>query len=132
MQLLGKKILIILAHPDDESFLTAGLIFRNWQSGGQTTLICATLGEKGKYHLHRQITATQLKYLRKEELIRVSKFLKVSHLEILTLPDGSVIKHKSKFFASILKIAETNRPDIIVSFGPDGITGHRDHIAAYR
>jgi LmbE family N-acetylglucosaminyl deacetylase len=132
MNPLGKNILIIIAHPDDESFLATGLIYGNHQAGGDTTLLCATLGEKGKYHMPHPISATDLKRLRRQELIRVSKFLRVSKLKILNLPDGSLAQHKPELFREVQVITQKMSPDIIVSFGPDGITGHKDHIAAYQ
>lgn len=131
MDILGKKLLIITAHPDDESFMAAGTINLNHGRGGRTVLICATAGEQGKHHLLKPLTSIQLKKLRKQELAQVSKFLNIHRLELLTLPDGhlKLPAHVKNLYEHSLKITKTEKPDFIVSFGPDGITGHLDHIA---
>lgn len=131
MDILGKKLLIITAHPDDESFMAAGTIHLNHQHGGRTILVCATEGERGKHHLTKLLTSAKLKQLRKQELRNVSKFLHVHKLLHLKLPDGELKlpAHIKKLYRHSLGIAQIERPDFIVSFGSDGITGHYDHIS---
>ncbi len=127
--LLGKKILVLTAHPDDEAYASAGTLHLNRKMGGTNYLICATLGERGSSHLKRRITSAELKKIRKQELIRAAKFLGVSKLLILNFPDGKVDKHKKILLGKVADVAFKYRPDFIMSFGPDGISGHRDHIA---
>ncbi len=131
MNILGKKLLLITAHPDDESFLAAGTIYLNHCSQGQTSLICATLGEKGKYHLNTKMSESKLKQTRKQELLKVSKLIKVHKLLLMDLPDGELNKkeYKKFFYEYSLNLAKSLQPDLILSFGPDGITGHIDHLA---
>ena len=69
---LGKKILVITAHPDDESFFAAGTIYKNQRLGGKTFLICGTAGEKGSGHLKKKLTEKQLAAMRKKELANSS------------------------------------------------------------
>jgi len=128
---LGKDILIITAHPDDESYLCAGTIAQNRDLGGTTSLVCATLGEQGKSHLAKVVTNRELKQIRKKELIQVSKFLKIDNLILLNLPDGKLERYADIFLLKVLRIARKLRPDYLLSFGPDGFTNHRDHIAAF-
>ncbi len=131
MDILGKKLLVIIAHPDDESFMAAGTIRLNHRHGGRSVLICATQGDQGKHHLAQPLTSARLKSLRKQELKKVSKFLKVEKLRLLTLPDGKLKlpAHVKKLYEYSFKVARNEQPDFIMSFGPDGITGHFDHIA---
>ncbi|OGE80932.1 MAG: hypothetical protein A2826_00195 [Candidatus Doudnabacteria bacterium RIFCSPHIGHO2_01_FULL_43_23] len=124
---LGKKILIVTSHPDDESFLCAGTIYKNFFAGGQTYLVCATLGEKGDSHLNRPATKKALKERRKKELLSAGRFLRISKIYTLNLPDGG-LKGKFKiYYKKCLNIAKQIKPDVIFGFGPDGITGHHDH-----
>ena len=127
---LGKRILFITAHPDDESYLLAGTMHENFARGGENILICATRGERGTSHLKKPLSAKQVKILRETELRKAAKFLRIKPLYILNFPDGSLEKYKKVFFTKSLFLAEKIKPDMVFGFGPDGITAHRDHIAA--
>src|SRR6185503_7662744 len=128
---LGKRIFVITAHPDDESYLAAGTLYLNAKAGGQNFLMCATLGEKGTSKLRRPKTLTQMKDLRKKELTAVSKFLQVSKLYQLNYPDGNVQDCCSGWLPQAVKAVKRHKPDLLLGFGPDGISGHRDHQAAH-
>ena len=126
---LGKKLLFITAHPDDESYAASGTIDANNKAGGESYLICATLGDRGKGHLLKPLTKSELKKKRKKELESAAKFLKIKGLFILTFPDGGVMERKPAIYKKVIKIAEEIRPEYIISFGKDGGSGHLDHIA---
>lgn len=128
--LLGKRLLFITAHPDDESYLAAGTMRKNSRARGVNVLVCATYGEKGASHLSRPTTPSQLKTLRRKELVAVSKFLRVKKLYALNLPDGGVEQHAHALEKACLRAAKKEKPDCIIGFGKDGISGHKDHIAA--
>ena len=129
---LGKKIMLLTAHPDDESYLAAGTIYENSRRGGQAFLVCATSGGKGSSHLRRPLNAKALKLLRQRELRRAAKYLGVDTVMILKFPDGKLSTRETTLFETSLRVAQKLRPKYILSFGPDGITGHLDHIAAGR
>ncbi len=126
---LGKKLLFIVAHPDDETFTSAGTVFANRRLGGQSAVICATRGERGKSHLKKPHTDRELITMRTKELMGVARFLKLESLHILHFPDGKVSANKKKIYAKCRPLAGRFAPDYIVSFGEDGISGHLDHIA---
>ena len=128
---LGKKLLFVTAHPDDESYTAAGTMLKNHDAGGITYVACATYGEKGKSHLKKEMTPHQLKQLRKKELIAASKYLKVSDLLMAGLPDAGMgaKANQAAFFKKLIPFAAKHRPDFIISFGEDGISGHIDHIS---
>ncbi len=125
------KLLIIIAHPDDEGYLFSGTTWMNHQAGGTSTIVCATLGEKGSSHLKKPMSPVKLKALRKKELLTATKFAKVNTLHILKLPDGGVLPKWKMFLRQTAKVVKSVKPDVILSFGPDGITGHRDHQACF-
>jgi LmbE family N-acetylglucosaminyl deacetylase len=131
VKFLGKKLLFVVAHPDDESFTAAGLIHLNRKLGGKNYILCATLGERGKSHLKTGATTTaQLKKIRKKEIQKAAGFLKVDGLFFDRLPDTKVGRYKKRLQAKISGLIKRLRPDYIFSFGSDGISGHLDHIAA--
>jgi N-acetylglucosamine malate deacetylase 2 len=130
-KILGKSILFVTAHPDDESYTVAGTILRNHEAEGESYIACATFGERGKSHLKRKVTSRQLKILRKKELLAASKYLKVSGLLMPGLPDSELGRKSNQdtFYQKLLPFAEKHRPELIISFGKDGISGHIDHIS---
>ena len=129
---LGKKNLIITAHPDDESFLMGGTLYKNAANGGKNILVCATLGEEGTAYLSHTMSRETLTHTRKKELTRASKFLHIARLYLLNLPDSCLHRanFNSLFYKRTIAVAEKHEPDVIMSFGEYGMSGHRDHIAA--
>lgn len=129
---LGKKLFVIVAHPDDESFIAAAAIRTNADEGGSTVLLCATKGERGVSHLPNPVSSTRLKAIRCRELQHACALLRVRKLVIMNLPDGEVERHLARFRKRAHAIARVFRPEVALSFGPDGFSGHHDHVAAYR
>jgi LmbE family N-acetylglucosaminyl deacetylase len=127
---IGKKLLFIVAHPDDESFTSGGTMWENHLAGGENYIICATLGERGKSHMTKPVTQSQLKKIRKQELTAVAKFLKVNGLYFFSFPDAGLKEKASQFSVKTEALIKKIKPDYILSFGPDGMSGHLDHIAA--
>jgi len=120
---------VFTAHPDDESYTAAGTIYKNYEAGGKTILVCASFGERGTSHLKKSISPSKVKKMRREELIRAAKILHIEKLLFLGLPDAHIDASKSALYKRGLKIARSIKPDFIISFGKDGISGHRDHVA---
>lgn len=130
--LLGKHLFIIIAHPDDEGYLFGGTVWKNNRLGGKATIMCATLGEKGTSHLTKRMTTAQLKKQRHGELLSAAKFVGGASVRVARLPDGQVSRYEKKYLAFVRRAVKIARPDVILSFGPDGLTGHRDHITCWR
>lgn len=129
--ILGKRILFVVAHPDDESFLGAGLMHANASAGGENYLLCATMGEKGRAHLDVPLEENELKRVRAEELARASALLKVSDYELLDLGDGNLTNRIIEFETAILNFTKRHKADFLVGFAEDGFTGHSDHKASF-
>lgn len=126
---LGKRLMLITAHPDDETYLASGTIAANLDKGGEAMLVCATLGEKGKSHLPKSMTASELKDLRKKEITAVTKLLQVKKLALLDLKDGQLCNCGNILLKKLADLTRKYKPEVIISFGADGVTGHLDHIA---
>ena len=124
---LGKRIVVFTAHPDDEG-LSAGTMYANHKAGGKTILICATYGEKGKSHLAKPVSDAALKKIRRDELRAAAKVLKIDDVVFLGLPDAALKENAKKLFEKSLPIIQKIDPEYILSFGPDGVSAHWDHI----
>lgn len=125
---IGRKILLLTAHPDDESYVCAGTLHENFLAGGRNMLVCATYGEKGKSHVKRSVTAVAMKRRRKKELVRVGELLRIKPLTIIGLPDGGIGKRRAALYLRSKRLVKKYLPDAVISFGTDGISGHTDHI----
>lgn len=127
--IFGKNILVITAHPDDETYFAAGTIAENARRGARNTILCATRGEEGSSNLPDGLNKSAVKKERKRRLLVVAKLLNVSKLVILKIPDGRVKDHQEGLYKACVALIQKDKPHVIISFGPDGITGHWDHIA---
>ncbi|MBI2514853.1 PIG-L family deacetylase [Candidatus Wolfebacteria bacterium] len=128
-----KSLLAIFAHPDDETFGAGGLLAHINRAGGRTAVISATRGEKGKLHLDIPMAPEELAKLREEELMAAAKILGVSRVHALTYPDGGLDEQsENEVVKKLLEIIKEFSPYAILTFGPDGGTGHRDHIAIHK
>lgn len=127
--LLGSKLLVFIAHPDDESYTCAGTLYKNNRQGGKTVLVCATFGENGTAFIVKPVTKAGVRKTRKRELMRSAGFLNISKTILLGLPDGKLTGRQREIINKGAKIVRRYKPDFILSFGPDGFSGHKDHIA---
>jgi LmbE family N-acetylglucosaminyl deacetylase len=125
------KLLCVLAHPDDESLGTGGILARYAAEGVQTSLITATRGERGwrgDEADHPGLTA--LGRLRKSELGAAARVLDLSEVVFLGYCDGDLDQaDSSEAIARIASEVRRIRPDVVVTFDPYGSYGHPDHIA---
>lgn len=129
INILGEKILIITAHPDDEAFLATGLIYKNKEQGGTTYLYSATVGEQGNAYVDPATSMEDLKILRKKELENAVEYLGINKIILDNFPDRDLEHHTEKLKNRINEIVIQEKPGCIVGFGKNGYTGHKDHIA---
>jgi len=119
-------LLGVWAHPDDEAYLSAGLMAEARRRGDRVVLMTATAGEHGTGDPDRW-PPDRLARLRREELRTSLAILDVHEHQLLGLPDGGCLDHDAS--RTIAGLIEDVQPDTIVTFGPEGMTGHPDHRA---
>ena len=123
------RLLAVFAHPDDESLAAGGLLAHFASLGFETHLLVATSGEAGWKRTPRprpQIIAQH----RKAELCAAAQVLRVKTVRLLGLPDGSVASVSAgRVVGAIAAHIAELRPETVLTFGPEGLTGHPDHIA---
>jgi LmbE family N-acetylglucosaminyl deacetylase len=125
-------LLAVFAHPDDESLVAGGTLARYAAEGWRTALICATRGEWGPISDESLADYENLGEVRERELRAACDVLGVTWLRFLDLEDGSLSALDSEeeelTIAKIASAIRELRPRIIITFGPDGLYGHADHI----
>lgn len=122
-------LLGVWAHPDDEAYLSAALMHRVSTAGGRVVVATATLGEAGIDSMSPERAAA----VRHQELRAALASVDVRDLRILGYPDGGCpdVDHREGV-ARVEALIRDVRPDVVVTFGPDGVTGHPDHVAVSR
>ena len=125
------RLMCVLAHPDDESMGTGSTLAKYAAQGIETFLVMATRGEKGWTGEEKDYPgAASLGKLRQTELTAAARVLGLQQVYYLDYIDGELDQADSR--QAINKISNTIRlvrPQVVVTFGPDGSYGHPDHIA---
>lgn len=147
------RLLLVHAHPDDETITTGGTIARYAADGYQVTVVTCTLGEEGEIipPALAQLAAAEADQLggyRHGELMAACAALGVRHHRYLggigrwrdsgmagtpsanhprALVGGSVAEQAAQLSAVIDEL----RPRVVVSYDPSGGYGHPDHIRAH-
>lgn len=125
------KLMCVLAHPDDESLGTGGILARYAAEGIDTYLVTATRGERGWPGRPEDYPGLQeLGRIREAELRCAAENLGVSELSFLDYVDGDLDQEDpAQAIGKIAAHLRRARPHVVVTFGPDGVYGHPDHIA---
>lgn len=122
-------VLGVWAHPDDEAYLSGGLMALARDAGSRVVCVTATAGELGTPDPvawpPRRLAAE-----RAAELARCLEILGVTEHRWLGYRDGECAAvDASEAIGRLCEVLEEVRPDAVLTFGPDGVTGHPDHRA---
>src|SRR5579863_3689504 len=125
------KLLCVFAHPDDESLGNGGILAKYAAEGIETSLVVATRGERGWWGNEAEYPGVEAFGKRRETEVRAAaKVLGLRRIEFLDYPDGELDQaDPAEVIAKIAGHLRRVRPDVVVTFGPDGAYGHPDHIA---
>jgi len=125
------KLLAIFPHPDDESLGLGGTLAKYSAEGVGTHLVCATRGERGWSGPEEQNPGLEaLGRLREGELRCAAGVLGLREVSFLDYLDGDVDQaDPEEIIAKITTHVRRIRPEVVVTFPPDGNYGHPDHIA---
>ena len=130
---MKRTILAIFAHPDDEAFGTGGTLARYAAEGHDVYLVTATRGEAGQIADPTLATSANLPLVRENELRCACRTYGIHEPIFLDYQDGQMaVAHQGQAVAKLVRIIRQLKPDVIIAFGPDGVYGHYDHIAAHR
>ena len=136
------RLLIVFAHPDDES-MHSGMLARYASNGSQVVLVSATRGEVGEISMPSLATPGSLGQVRTAELVKACAILGIDPPRFLGYRDsgmkGSAANDDKRCFiqarpeeatGKIVAVIREIKPHIVVTFEPFGWYGHPDHIAA--
>ena len=138
-------LLLVHAHPDDEAISTGGVMMKAKAHGHRVVLVTATRGEVGEIHnMDEAASRPRLGEIRTEELKAAGDILGVDRIELLGYRDSGMVDtddnkdprsfHQARLEEAAGKLAAVvrdERPDVVVTYGEDGVYGHPDHIKAH-
>ncbi|MDQ6712892.1 MAG: PIG-L family deacetylase [Candidatus Dormibacteraeota bacterium] len=129
----GQRLMIVMPHPDDECFGCASTIARYSSEGATVSLVTMTRGGAGLWNGRAAGDLRQLTDVRQLELRDAADELGVRFLETFDYPDGALEKVeeveavRDRFLGDIVRCLRSHRPQVVVTFGPEGTYGHPDH-----
>ncbi len=133
------------AHPDDESFGTAGTFAALTKTGARLVLVCATRGEVGEIADPALATSETLAAVRERELRCSAEAIGADPPILLGYRDSGMAgttdnEHEDAFAVAapdevtrqLVRLIREHKPDVLITFDPSGGYGHPDHLAAHR
>ena len=136
-----KKILAVLAHPDDESFGMGGTLALYAQQGAEVHLICATRGEAGEVDEKFLEGYDSIAERRESELRCAASHLGLKNVHFLSYrdsgmtgsldnqhPEALINAPLEKVTGEVVEYIRTLQPDLVLTFDPVGGYHHPDHI----
>ena len=126
-----KRLLAIMAHPDDESMGVGGALARYAVEGAGVYLITATRGQLGWFGDEASYPGPQiLGAIREQELYAAARILGLREVHLLDYMDGALDQAQpSRIIAQLVTHIRRIRPQVVLTFDPNGYYGHPDHIA---
>jgi LmbE family N-acetylglucosaminyl deacetylase len=124
-------ILSVWAHPDDETYLAGGIMASARDQNQRVVCVSATAGEHGTADPETWPPA-RLGEVRRWEAAAAMAALGVVEHHVLGLPDGRLSDRHAEGLEWADRLLVEVDPDTILTFGPDGMTYHSDHIAVHR
>jgi LmbE family N-acetylglucosaminyl deacetylase len=124
-----RKLLCIFAHPDDEVFCTGGTIAQAVADGVEVMVVSATDGGAGQINDATVATRRTLGKRRAQELHDSCRELGAQHVECLDYGDGTLKDlDLTVLVEHVTRILRDFKPNVVITFGPDGGYGHPDHV----
>lgn len=126
-------LMAVFAHPDDEAFGTGGTLTKYAAEGCDVHLVTATRGEAGEIADSDLATSADLPLVREQELRCACGIYGIHPPRFLDYADGLLpLIHQGQAVGRVVRLIRELKPQVVITFGPDGIYGHYDHIAVHR
>lgn len=126
---MTRRILVLLAHPDDETFGPGGTIARYASEGAHVYLATATKGEAGMVGDPPVTGRERLGEVRAGELRCAAEILGVREVTFFGFLDGQLDRTpRDAIVAKAVAEIRRVRPHVVIGFGPEGVSRHPDHI----
>jgi LmbE family N-acetylglucosaminyl deacetylase len=126
-----RRVACVFAHPDDDTYGVAGSLALHAKDELQLTVIMATSGGSGRIADPSLATRETLGRVREAEDVASWRALGFDpDVRFLRHPDGGLARiPREQLVLEVRDLLEETAPEVVVTFGPDGITGHEDHVA---
>ena len=122
-----QRPLVVVAHPDDESFGLGAVLAQFVQRGAAPTVLCFTHGEASTLHG----VEGDLREIRAAELAEAANLLGLAGIELLEEADGHLGDvAPQRLTHAVLETVGRTDADGLIAFDLGGVTGHPDHVAA--
>jgi len=126
----NRSLLAVFAHPDDETFRPGGSLALLARQGVRVQVLTVTRGGAGSCGAPPLCTPEELPVVRERELYCACAALGIERPILLDYQDGFLTDADPETItAEILSVVTDVRPQVMLTFGPDGLSGHPDHIA---
>jgi LmbE family N-acetylglucosaminyl deacetylase len=123
-------VLGIFAHPDDETLCAGCALAKYASSGAEISVVALTKGGAGQIRDASAATRATLRAVRERELEAAGKELGLTLTRCLDHPDGGLADvDDGILFEQASELLDEFDPDVVITFGPDGFSGHPDHVA---
>lgn len=142
---MTERLLACFAHPDDEAFGAGGTLARYAAGEAEVYLVCATNGDVGEIADPSLATPETLAQVRQDELRCAAEKMGLSELIFLDYRDSGMAgtpenedarayinQPAEEVVARLVGIIRRLRPQVVVTFEPNGGYGHPDHKAIHR
>jgi LmbE family N-acetylglucosaminyl deacetylase len=124
------RLLGIFAHPDDETLCAGGTLAKYASAGAEVHVISLTQGGAGQIRDAGAATRATLRAVREQELDAAGAELGLTGTRCLDHPDGGLAEIDGETLVTLASdLLQEFDPDVVITFGPDGFSGHPDHIA---
>jgi len=125
------KLMAVLAHPDDESLGLGGALAKYAAEGVETYVVCATRGERGRFgDAQVRPAPEEVGRVRESELRAAARELGVKEVHFLDYIDKDLDQaDPEEAIGRIVAHLRRVKPQVVLTFGPEGAYGHPDHIA---
>ena len=124
------RLLGVFAHPDDETLCAGGTFAKYASAGADVRVISLTKGGAGQIRDASAATRATLSAVREKELDAAGKELGLTETRCLDYPDGGLSEIDGQILVRLAsELLSEIDPDVVITFGPDGFSGHPDHVA---
>ncbi len=124
------RVLGIFAHPDDETLCAGGTLAKYASAGADVRVVSLTKGGAGEIRDASVATRATLTEVRERELAAAGRELGLAGTTCLDLPDQGLSQIDTRTLAGLVSTTlDEVDPDVVITFGPDGFSGHADHTA---
>jgi LmbE family N-acetylglucosaminyl deacetylase len=131
-------MLVVVVHPDDETFGTGSVIASAAAAGAHVVVCCATRGEAGEDVSGTTTSPAELAAAREEELHAAARVLGAARVVLLDFADSGMEGDMpptalaavpiEDVVAAVAPVIDEVGPDIVVTIDPEWINDHRDHM----